>query len=273
MKKIIVVFDGAHFAEGAMNYVNTINNEAPVLAIGLFLPSIDYAEMLTFYSAGIAGPLYVPSIDTEANDIFANVEKFKAYCIKHNIEHRVHDTINGGVVEVLRNESRYADLILLSSDLFYENLGEISKQEYIEDTLKATECPVLLLPENYKTPASVVMAYDGTTSSIHAIKQFAYTMKEWVGVPTTIVYASDKDDDIPELPMLKEYASRHFSDLTFLKLEANPNKYFETWLQNKGAAMLVTGAYGKRTLTGSFKKHFLQEIIAEYKLPIFIAHK
>jgi nucleotide-binding universal stress UspA family protein len=39
------------------------------------------------------------------------------------------------------------------------------------------------------------------------------------------------------------------------------------------SVLLVAGAYGRSELSGMFRKSFLAEVIAEHKVPIFVAHK
>jgi nucleotide-binding universal stress UspA family protein len=41
----------------------------------------------------------------------------------------------------------------------------------------------------------------------------------------------------------------------------------------KRSALLVSGSYGRSGLSQLFKKSFVNEIIAEHRLPVFIAHK
>lgn len=274
MKKVLAVFDGAHFAKGTLDFVCKLNEEEPVLLTGLFLPSVDYTDIMMYYVGGMSGPLYVPTLDSDPDTIAINIEQFKRFCEKNHIEHRVHDVVNGPIPEAIRNETRFSDLMLLSGESFYSNLGPDTQESYLEETIHKAECPVLVLPENYVPPKSIILAYDGSESSVFAIKQFAYVLPGFCRLSTLVAYANPEEHaNIPELSGIEELASRHFSDLTFFKLEADARAYFNTWLQDIGNAMLVAGAYGRTGISGLLKQHFLQEIINDHKLPVFIAHK
>src|SRR5258708_4060977 len=75
--------------------------------------------------------------------------------------------------EVLKN-SAFSDLILADartnmSDFLYAPLN-ISMKDLLTDA----HCPVLLLREEGKPVERIVLSYDGSYSSIYAIKQFSY---------------------------------------------------------------------------------------------------
>ena len=62
--------------------------------------------------------------------------------------------------------------------MFYENIGIHSSYDYLKDVLHDVACPVLLVPEKFDFPESVILAYDGSEESVYAIKQFAYLFPE-----------------------------------------------------------------------------------------------
>lgn len=273
MKKILLVFDGSHFSQGAFNYALHISKTQPILLTGVFLPSTDYTDTMIYYLGGMAGPLYVPTLDTDTETMEQNVEKFKSLCVKHNIEHRVHTSVSGSIVEGIKKETRYADVMILSSETFYSNLGKVTQDYYLQDTMHKAECPVIIVPENYKMPQSIILAYDGSRTSVFAIKQFAYLFPELSGLSTVVVYASDENEDLPDMPYIEELAARHFKDLSFFKLEADPKKYFNTWMMDRGSAILVTGSFGHTGLSEIFKRNFAEDVINEHNLPVFVAHQ
>jgi nucleotide-binding universal stress UspA family protein len=273
MKKILILFDGEHFSEGAFNFVRRLNEINPVLLTGVFLPSTDYTDVMIYYLGGMAGPLYVPSVDTDTDTIKANVDKFKALCVQHGIEHTVHDSIMGTIVDGVKKETRYADLLVLSSETFYSNLGRLTQQEYLKETMHHTECPVVIVPEQYDFPGKAIMAYDGSSSSVFAIKQFAYLFPEFSDMSSLVVFASEKEETMPDSSYIQELAGRHFSNLSFFKLDAEARKYFNTWLTDNKGAMLVAGSFGRTGVSEMFRNSFILEVVKDHKLPIFVAHK
>ncbi len=269
MKKVLILFDGEHFSTAALEFANEMNSQEKILLTALFLPSIDYTDVMLLYAGGITGPLFIPSTDTDPETIKQSIRKFKDYCVMHGIEHRVHDKLFDGVKELVEIESKYADLMLLSMASFYSNLGKETQREYTEDAVHNAGCPVVMIPDDYKTPMNLIIAYDGSYNSIFALKQFTYLCPHLCKLPTMVVYASAKDDTMPQSEYMQELCARHFSDLTFFKLEADAKRYFNTWLMDRGNAMVISGSYATTTL---FRKHFIEDLIEDHKLPIFIAH-
>ena len=153
-------------------------------------------------------------------------------------------------------------------------MGTNSPNDYLRDALHDVACPVLLVPEKFDFPESIILAYDGSEDAVYAIKQFAYLFPELNNRQTLLVYANDDaEEDFPDKIQMQELAARHFSNLTLFKLDVNPKKHFSTWVLEKKSAMLVSGSYGRSGLSQLFKNSFIKDIIASHRLPVFIAHK
>lgn len=274
MKKIILIFDGENFSNSAFDFASRLNEIQPILLTGVFLPAEGYKNIIQYYG-GMEGAIYVDTTDHEydAQVMSKNIDAFKALCIKNGIEYRIHSDTKEPILDALSRESRYADLLVLSSELFYSNLDKKSQLETIEETVHETECPVILLPEDYKFPNSNVLAYDGSESSVFAIKQFAYLFPELAAQNTIVVHASEEHTTMPDFDYIKELLSRHFSNLEFLKLDVDPKEYFKTWFVNTKDPILVAGSYGRSSFSEVFKRSFANEIVNEHKFPVFIAHK
>lgn len=273
MKKVIIAFDGKNFSEGAFKFLTSLNTKQQVLATGIFLPGAEYAELL-YSLGGVGGPLYY--MDFEVDDTVAiqkNIDHFKMRCNKNGIEYSVHADMGMHVVSELISETRFADLLILGSELFYEKLGKDTQEGYIAEVLHNAECPLVLVPERYKNIENVVLAYDGSASSVYAIKQFAYLLPEFVDLRTLLVSVGDIDGDSVGITNIEELATRHFKDLTIQKLDLNAKKYFNTWLQSNENTLLVAGAYHRSSLSEWLRKSFILETLRDHKLPIFVAHR
>ncbi|WPQ60443.1 hypothetical protein SIO70_19025 [Chitinophaga sancti] len=87
--------------------------------------------------------------------------------------------VDGGdpLMEILL-ESRYADLILLDPATAFSAIHVTIPTGLVEETLFATECPIVLMPANFTGIEQLVFAYDGRADSMYAIKQFTYLFPE-----------------------------------------------------------------------------------------------
>jgi hypothetical protein len=273
MKKILLVFDGRHFSEGIFQFAKDLNAKGTILATGVFLPLVDYSELL-YSLGGLSGPIYITDIQEEGDDIIKeNIKKFEEECKVAGIRYSVHSDLTEHVMSYLEKESRFADMMVISGELFYENLGEDTQDEYIDDALLRSECPIVVVPESYQSPQRIILSYDGSESSVYAIKQFAYLFPEYRDLETILVYADSHGNDVPDLKIMEELAGLHYEKLSMFKLEADPRKYFETWLMDKGNTLLVSGAYGRSAFSDMLKKSFIKDVIRGHRVPIFVSHK
>ena len=275
MKKVLVLCDGEHFSESTFSFVSRLNELSPILLTGVFLPSVSYSDVMVYYLGGMTGPASAPAGEdvVESATIQANIKRFKSLCEKHHIEYRVHNDIKGDIIENLQKETRFADVAILNSDLFYSNYGSEGKDQYLADTMHFAECPVVLVPEHFHFPENIILAYDGSASSVYAIRQFAYTMPELTKLSTLLVYATADGSDIPDMDYISELTARHFRDLKFYTLDTDPKKYFNTWLSEQGNALVIAGAFGHSALSEIFRGNFMEDVINDNKLPLFITHK
>lgn len=275
MKKILLAFDGSNFSEGAFEFVRRLNDIQPVLVTGIFVPQAAYSNASNYSQMSAFAGAYVPLADDEDTEVVEkNIDHFEDLCQKNGIAYRIHKNFIDFALPELKKESRFADVLIISGELFYKRLIELDHYDYLRNLLRVSECPVLVLPEHYKFPVNNILAYDGSEEAVYALKQFAYLFPELAVNKTLLVYAQDKDErSFPSKDYIVELANQHYKDLTFYKLDINPGKYFSTWIKNEKAPILISGSFGRSALSQIFKKSFVAEIIRDHKVPVFIAHK
>ena len=277
MKKVLLVFDGLNFSKGAFEFARRLNEKSKILATAVFLPQVNYANLWS-YAATAGGTVAVPSIplieDEEAEQIGKNMERFEILCANNKIEFRIHKDYYNFALPELKRESRFADLVILGSESFYSRIGVGDPNDYLKMALHDVECPVILVPEKFVFPENTVLTYDGSDSSVYAIKQFAYLFPEFTRQPTLLVYSKrELENDIPDIEFIEELAGRHFSELTIMKLHFDPKDFFASWVADKKNAIVVSGAFGRSSFSRAFKKSFIKDVIKDHKLPIFITHR
>ena len=272
MKKVLMAIDGVHFSNSAFGFIKKMNEQQPVFVTGVVLPAIEISELLYSFG-GMTGPVSWPYIteEEEAGAMVA-VASFKALCEANNIAYSIHNAPVSNVVTVLKTETRFADLLVLDSSLFYANLGTDRQHEYLMHLLHHAECPVVLVPGEVKLPETLVFAFDGSASSAYALKQFSYLFPYFNDLKTVIVHASI-ENEVPNLDKIKELGGHQYKNLSLYQLEAEPRKYFESWLIDNKNPMVIAGAYSRSFISGLMKKSFVDEIIQDHNIPVFIAHR
>jgi hypothetical protein len=274
MNRILVAFDGPHFSQATLNFVRRLNEMQPVLVKGLFLPEVDYARLYSYSAGGMAGayPILVAR-DEDTVCVQKNMDQFRKFCADNQIASELREALTELPFPELKKETRFADLLVLSSELFYEDMGAIQPNEFLHEALHLSECPVLLVPENDDFPQTNILTYDGSEASVFAIKQFAKLFPGLCDRRTLLVFV--KNEPGPEFPdeqHIRELVSSHFPDMTLMKLHFTSKKNFNAWLGQEKRAILVSGAFGRSAFSNLLRKSFIAEIIAEHKLPLFVAH-
>jgi hypothetical protein len=273
MKKILIAFDGHLFSEGAFAFAQQINELHPVLLTGVFLPQEDFANLWSYADSGLAGPMYIPFVqELDTSAIEKNIENFERRCQLNGIDYRVHKNFIELAIPELKRETRFADLLIIGGEKFYQLIARQQPNDYLRNVLHDSECPVIVVPENFTSPSGLILAYDGSASSVFAIKQFAHLFPQWCGHKTTLVYAGNEAEEVPDKEFIEELAVRHFKDLTITKLNKEQKKHFADWLLLNKNPLLVTGAFGRSDISQLFRKSFVAEVIATHKTPVFIAH-
>ena len=275
MKKILLAFDGIHFSGGAFDFARRMNELNPVLLTGIFLPQAEYANFWS-YGDALTAPLFIPYIaNDEDKKVEENTSRFESLCQKHGIEYRVHIDSYDFALPELKKETRFADLLVIGSETFYNNLASGGPDEYLQDTLHGMECPMIVVPENLSFPETNILCYDGGESSVYAIKQFAYLFPELAEKPTLLVFVNKEEGEheIPDEINIEELTTRHYPDLTITKLNMESKKYFNNWLSEKKGAIVICGSYGRSLFSRLLRKSFISGIIKDHLLPVFITHK
>jgi nucleotide-binding universal stress UspA family protein len=273
MQKVVIAFDGSNFSEGAFRFARQMNKMQPIILTGVFLPQTEYANLWSYATA--VTPVFVPLVEGDESDLIQqNIALFQQRCVAENIEFRVHKEFWDFALPELRKESRYTDLLIVGSETFYSNLSNSEVNLYLQDVLHDAECPVVIVPEQFNFPVSNILAYDGTASSVFAIKQFTYLFPDFCSNPTTLTHTTrEESKSLPQQPMIQELVAAHFKDVTTLHLELDLKKYFGAWMSEQKGSILVCGSFGRSGLSRMVKSSFVADVIADHKVPVFIAHK
>ena len=274
MKKILLALDGAHFPAGAFEMAAEWYRKEPLLVTGVFLSPIDVSKIVT-YTGLEAVPMMPSAVEGEYNELVAdNIRLFEERCQAEGLEYRIHNDSDNLPLASLIQESRFADLILISRESFFSNVNQEQPNEYMQELLKKAECPVLLIPDRYETPERVLLLYDGEPSSVFALKQFAYLFPELTQTPATLLKVSKKpEEQLPNQEAIAELAARHFSDLTLYDMSLENKSQLTNWLIEEETTWVVMGAYGRSLFSTLFKKSFADELINRVRLPLFITHQ
>jgi hypothetical protein len=272
MKKILLLCDGENFPSGAIRFIRKMRESGPVYVKGLFFTPIDIQEMMPVSFIPVAGP-YVKLKENEKMLVHKSQERFTEAFESRGIKYDIHPHIGEWDRDLFVKESRFADLVIISEELFCINLMEAQPNYFMMEALRASECPVVVVPENFKSIEQIALAYDGGKECMHAIKQFVYLFPDLLELPAEFVHIKkEPGSEIPEKALLREYTFSHFEAQYTFKLHFDPKKYLTSWLGNKKNVFLVSGSFSRSAVSNTFKKSFADCVIADRTCPVFIAH-
>jgi hypothetical protein len=271
MKQVLFVCAGYEFPHGAFNFLLSMEKAAPLHIQGLFFSPMDYEAMATVSQLPVLAP-YNRLREKEHRAVETNKEIFEKLCKDHYIRHKVIANDEQWSRELLRKESRFADLMLLSGELFYDDINIRQPNLFLREALRDAECPAVVTPEKFSECSHVFIAYDGSKESLTAIKQFCRLFPQYTELPTELVFIKHKhSDEIPEEIRLKDYARWYFDNISFSRVDSD-GAQITAFIGDRPGAILVSGSFGRSSLSYLTKRSFSEEAIHEHKFPIFIAH-
>jgi hypothetical protein len=272
MKHLLFVGAGDQFPQGPFAFLAGMQLQDRLHVKAMFFRPVDSAALA---SARYGGSL-IPVLELEDNEkelIETHKALFARQCERHHIQYSLYDNNQEWDKDLIVRDSRFADLLLVSAQLFYATTDGNQPNQYLREALHAAECPVLIIPEDYTSVQHLFMAYDGSRDSLYAIKQFCYLFPDLADLPTELLYIKDEPGGaIPELENLKQFTRLKFDCMGFSKLPFKADDHFATWISEKQHALLVAGSFGRSPFSYTIKRSFAEKVIHDHKLPVFIAH-
>ncbi|HTQ27101.1 MAG TPA: hypothetical protein VMI35_03200, partial [Puia sp.] len=217
MKKILFVCDGDNFPEGAFEFINQLRQQEPIFAKGIFFNPIDFQQLIAISYMPSSEP-YTKLREKEKRVVAESRGRFVEKCDANHIKHHADDRLWEWDRDTFARETRFADLVVISEQLFCAGLLADQPNYFMQEALHAAECPVMVIPEMFTTFDRMVVAYDGKRESVFALKQFCYLFPRFTDLPTEFVYVkNEQGNEVPDVTLLKEYASLQFNSLSIEK--------------------------------------------------------
>lgn len=277
MKRIIAAFDGLKYSTSTRDYSIALAKAGNMHLTAVFLDDFSYTSYKVYELITEEG-VSEKKLRQFARQDLATRKKasadMEAACRKAGIEYNVHHDRKVALKELL-HESIYADLLIIDSKETLTHYDETLPTRFIRDLLAEVQCPVMLVPKRYKPVDKAVLLFDGSPSSVHAIRMFSYLypVNETLPVEVISVKGMGRDKHLPDGSLMKEFIRHHFPKAGYKVLKGLPEieivKYLET---EKKQPLVVLGAYRRGTVSRWFKASMADELMIELKCPLFIAH-
>ncbi len=102
-----------------------------------------------------------------------SINWLKEGCVQRDVNYKVHRNLGVPLSELI-TESRFADILVVNGDISFNKEVEGALSGLAKDILKKSECPVIISPQLFEAIDELIFTYDGSASSVFAMKQFTY---------------------------------------------------------------------------------------------------
>ena len=277
MNKIITAFDGLRFSENTLEYAISLAAKGRAEVVGIFLrerTGLGYAVYESLVEQSVPGKSITREI--ARSDLQATSEAialFESRCTAAGIPFKVHRDLKDPVRELI-HESQFADLLIIDMWETFSYLELNLPGWFLRNILHQAMCPVLVVPKKFRPIKKLTLLYDGSPSSVQAMKMMIYVLPELRKAETTLLYAEEKKT-APELPdgtVAGEWVSDHFPRITYQLIEGGEKEIISRLTKLDPESLVVAGAYHRSKLSMWFSGSMADLLMREINLPVFIAH-
>jgi hypothetical protein len=278
MEKILLAINGINVNRNALEFACYLARLTKSKIIGVFLENLVADENPVLKQ--MHGLRYLDwEVDEKSDEytskmelIERNISIFKEGCINREVRFGFHRD-RGVPAQELIEESRFADVIIADSETSFNKRYEGVPTEFVRDILKKTECPVIIAPENFDAVDEIIFTYNGSASSVFAIKQFTYLFPQLNDKRVNIVQANKKGQwEDSHRYKFKEWLKDHYTHLHFEAIKGETDTELFDYAFGKENIFLVMGAYGRNSLSRFFKRSHADVLMQTVTQPIFITH-
>ncbi len=276
-KKILAVFDGYKFSTSTLQYAIQLAKQSDAYLIGVFLDEFIYRsysayDVMNTYKDPIELLKKMDAKDKEKRD--QAVIQFEKACGKAGVHHGIHRDKNIAMQE-LKQESIFADLIIINENETFNRFTEKPPTRFIRDLLTDVQCPVILVPKTFKPVDKIVLLYDGKPSSVFAIKMFSYLLGDCVDASIEVFTVKDETQGshLPNNKLMREFLKRHMPKAQYMVKKGRAEDLIPGHLHNhKGNELVVLGAYRRNELSRWFKTSMADILMKQLDTPLFVVH-
>ncbi|TDH27254.1 universal stress protein [Segetibacter sp. 3557_3] len=278
MNKIIAALDGLKLSESTVDYSVYLAKTYGAHIVATFLEDIAYHSkpVGTQGADGYTDWTKMDDLIEKENQLkAASITKLQARFNEAGIHYNIHKE-KTLAIDALVLESCYADLVIIDGDERFANADQSKPPNFIKSLLSDTLSPVLVVPPARTPIEKIVFAYDGSPSSVYAIKQFSYLFpaSEEQEIEVLMISNDKNSNHFPNHHLLKELLRRKYTKIkeTIIKDEETGEALLRHLQESDRQSLVVLGAYQRSSFSRWLFQSKADLLIAARKFPVFIAH-
>jgi hypothetical protein len=273
MKKILLLLDILHSPTPVLTSVIHIASAAGALVEVIFLHRVHFLVDIV-YPLGTDLPSLQADEEADKQLLADNTQLISDTFSSAKIKFLIAGYEPVSLDDLLMN-SAFSDLIITDARTNISDFLYAPVNVSIKDLLADAHCPLLLLREDGMPPDKLILAYDGSYSSIYAIKNFRYLFPNLSFLPAFLVTInSNEKKGIAHGDMLKHWAPYHFHDLKVEVLSGRPAGVLPNFVnQLNGKPLVVMGAYGRSSISRLFHQSLANAVLEKTGASLFTTHE
>lgn len=277
MKKIIAAIDGLKYSESVTEYAISLAKQSISHLVGVFLEDFTYHSYRAFEVVGddrasVETKEFLEAQDKEARE--ESITHFRKNCQEAGINYSIHHDRSIAMRELL-HESIYADLLVIDSKETLTHYDENIPTRFIRDLLSEVQCPVLVVPQEFRPIEKLVLLYDGEPSSVYAIRTFSYVLPTLKQLDTEVISVKDDNETghVPDNRLMKEFMKRHYPKAEYTVLNGGPEEEIVIHLEEQETnPLIVLGSYRRGMVSRWFRRSMADTLMEELSAPLFVTH-
>lgn len=277
MPRILLAFDGLHYSESAQRYAIEWASQGKWHLSGLFLDDPTHTGF-AIYSAvtedGVSTSQLSKFTREDERKRQAAAARFEQACRQAHVGFEVHHPTQHAL-DVLLQESLYADLLIVQSDLQFMHHEEAFPSRFVSQVLSRSQCPVLLVPPAYVQVDAFLLLFDGTAESFQSFKSFSCVFSAFAHMPHELISIKTVGGSkhLENHRSVKLWCHQHFPHTHIEVSEGLPQVELDAYMTSAHRNYLcVTAAYGRSSVSRWFSESMADHLHRTFSIPVFVQH-
>jgi len=178
-------------------------------------------------------------------------------------------------LQALVEVSAAADVILFNANMNLSEYLHTPMNVSMEDVLVKSHCPIYLFTQPEALVQKVILVYDGSPSSLYAIKMYRNLFRGWKNLPTVLLSLNiPGNQPVHNQQLFDDGLRKHFNHYDTEIQDGDSRLELVNYLQQQiGDVLVVMGTEGGATLRRKFRRSLGSIVLRQTKASVFITHQ
>jgi len=277
MKKIIAAFDSLCFSESTLEEAVKMAKQHDAHLVGVFLQEYTARGFVAYETlvgrVGSESDLFEELEKDDAATSRASIDTFEAACQEAGVSYSIHRDRKSARRELL-HESIFADLLVIDPNETFSYVEQDMPGWFLRNILHEAHCPVWLVSRKLQPVQKLIFLYDGSPSSMFAIKMFTYLFPDMSEreVQVLSVKSGTLNMHVPDNKLIHEWMKRHYSRAGYKVVQGNEQDLINLCRDQGPEVLVVAGAYERGRISNWLYPSLADQLMRLLKAPLFITH-